>query len=130
FREKIFPKLSQQKNTVVFVIDNLRYDQWKMLEPLLAPYYSVKSEDLFYSILPTATQFARNAMFAGLMPSEIEKLHPEYWLNEADEGSKNQFEEQLMQKQMGRLGIKSSFFYEKVNNIDKGRKLVNNLSGL
>ncbi len=130
FREKIFPKLSQQKNLVVFVIDNLRYDQWKMLEPLIAPYYSVKSDDLFYSILPTATQFARNAMFAGLMPSEIEKLHPEYWLNESDEGSKNQFEEQLMQKQMSRLGIKASLFYEKVNNIDKGRKLANNLSGL
>ncbi len=128
FREKVFPLIREQKQTVVFMIDNLRYDQWKIMEPLISEYFTVKEEDLFFSILPTATQFARNAMFAGLMPSEIEKLYPEYWMNEDVEGSKNQFEEQLMVKQMNRLGIKSSFFYEKVNNIDKGRKLLNNIA--
>jgi CheY-like chemotaxis protein len=128
FREKIFPDLKSEQKTIVFLIDNLRFDQWKTIEPLISEYFTVKEEDLFFSILPTATQFARNAMFAGLMPADIEKLHPEYWLNEADEGGKNQFEEQLMQKQLGRLGIKNSFFYEKVNNIDKGRKLLNNIS--
>lgn len=130
FKEKVFPHLNSPKKTVVFVVDNLRYDQWKVLEPLVSEYFTIKEDDLFYSILPTATQFARNAMFAGLMPSEIEKLHPEYWLNEDDEGSKNQFEEELMQKQMGRLGLKNSFYYDKVNNIDKGRKLLNNVAQL
>ncbi|HAN00496.1 MAG TPA: two-component system response regulator [Marinilabiliales bacterium] len=128
FRERIFPDLKAGKKTVVFLIDNLRYDQWKVIEPMIADFFTVTEEELFYSILPTATQFARNAMFAGLMPSEIEKLHPEYWLNEDDEGSKNQFEEPLMLKQMARLGIKSSFFYDKINNAEKGRKLVGSLS--
>ncbi len=128
FREKIFPVLKNEKKAVVFLIDNLRFDQWKIIEPLIAEFYTVKEEELFYSILPTATQFARNAMFAGLMPSEIEKLYPELWLNEDDEGSKNPFEEQLLQKQMARLGIKSSCFYEKVHNLEKGRKLLGNIS--
>jgi hypothetical protein len=65
-------------------------------------------------------------MFAGLMPSEIEKLHPEYWLNEDDEGGKNQYEEQLMQKQMARMGIKSTFFYDKVLNTEQGKKILSN----
>lgn len=129
FRDKVFPTINQQQQ-VVFVIDNLRYDQWKTLEPLIGEFYLVDQEDLFYSILPTATQYARNAMFAGLMPSEIEKLHREYWLNENEEGTKNQFEEQLMQKQMNRLGISQSFYYDKISNIEKGRKLLNNVSSI
>lgn len=128
FKEKVFPSLKKNEQVVTILIDNLRFDQWKTLEPLITQYYSVKEEDLFFSILPTATHYARNAMFAGLMPSEIEKLHPELWLNEDDEGGKNQFEEELMQKQMGRLGINASFFYDKITNIDKGRKLLQNAS--
>jgi len=128
FREKIFPHLNSDKKNIVFLIDNLRFDQWKTLEPLITQYYTVEEEELFFSILPTATQFARNSMFAGLMPSDIEKLHPELWLNEDDEGTKNQFEEELMLKQMSRLGIKQSFFYDKVHNLEKGRKLAGNIS--
>ncbi len=128
FPNKVFPLLKKGEKVVTIIIDNLRYDQWKIMEPLLADYYSVAEEDLFYSILPTATQYARNAMFAGLMPSEIEKLHPDLWLNEDDEGGKNQFEEQLMQKQLARLGIKATFFYDKILNIERGRKLLTNAS--
>ena len=69
---------------------------------MIAPYYNVDDEDIMFSILPTATQFARNAMFAGLMPSEIEKLHPDLWVNEDEEGAKNNFEKELLQKQMVR----------------------------
>lgn len=130
FRKKLFPTVQNNEQVVTFVIDNLRYDQWKMMEPLITELFDVDEESLFYSILPTATQFARNSMFAGLMPSEIEKLHPEYWLNEGDDGSKNQFEEQLLQKQLSRLGIKTSFYYDKILNIDKGRKLLNNASNI
>jgi hypothetical protein len=101
-----------------------------MIEPLITEFFDVDEETLFYSILPTATQFARNSMFAGLMPAEIEKLHPEYWLNEGDDGSKNQYEEQLLQKQLTRQGIKTPFYYDKILNIDKGRKLLNNASNI
>lgn len=128
FRERVFPDLKNGNKTVVFLIDNLRFDQWKSIEPHIGEYFNVADEDLFFSILPTATQFARNAMFAGLMPSEIEKLHPEFWLNEDDEGSKNQFEEPLMQKQLSRLGIKASFYYDKINNAEKGKKMVGSIS--
>lgn len=130
FKEKVFPDLNKGEKVVTILIDNLRFDQWKVLEPLITQFYTVKEEDLFFSILPTATHYARNAMFAGLMPSEIEKLHPELWLNEDEEGGKNQFEEELMQKQMARLGIKASFFYDKIANIDKGRKLLQNASNI
>ena len=128
FQQKVFPMLNRGEQVVTLVIDNLRFDQWKTIEPLLAQYYTVNDEDLFFSILPTATQFARNSMFAGLMPSEIEKLHPQLWVNEDEEGGKNQFEAELMQKQMARLGIKSSFYYNKITNIEKGKKLLSNAS--
>jgi len=128
FQNKVFPRLKNEEQVVTILIDNLRFDQWKTIEPLLAQFYTVKEEDLFFSILPTATQYARNSMFAGLMPSEIEKLHPELWVNEDDEGGKNQFEEKLMHKQMSREGINSSFYYDKITNIDKGRKLLQNAS--
>ena len=81
-----------------------------------------------FSILPTATQFARNAMFAGLMPSEIEKLHPDLWVNEDEEGAKNNFEKELLQKQMDRMGVKASLFYDKIHNVEKSQKLSNDLS--
>lgn len=128
FKNSVFPMLKKGEQVVTLVIDNLRFDQWKIIEPLLTQYYKVNEEELFYSILPTATQFARNAMFAGLMPSEIEKLHPELWVNEGEEGGKNQFEKELLQKQMSRLGIDASLYYDKITNIEKGRKLLTNAS--
>ncbi len=127
---KVFPQISSQIPTVLFVIDNLRFDQWKAIEPLFTEFYDVKTEEMFFSIVPTATQYARNAMFAGLMPSEIEKLHPELWINEDDDGGKNQFEAELLKKQMARLGIKASMFYDKIQNIEKGRKLLANVSNI
>ena len=87
------------------VIDNLRYDQWKVFEPIINNYYKKESELPYYSILPTATQYARNAIFSGLMPSDMEKLFPEYWKNDTDEGGKNLFEEDFLQTQMKRLGL-------------------------
>lgn len=127
FKNKLFPLLKNDQQVVTFVIDNLRFDQWKTIEPLLRDYFTVANEELFFSILPTATQYARNAMFAGLMPAQIEKSHRELWVNEDEEGGKNRFEKELLQKQMQRLGISASLYYEKVQNIEKGRKILQNL---
>ena len=91
-REKLFPLLEDDKPTFLIVIDNFRYDQWKYIQPLLEQYLRVDADDIFYSIIPTTTQFARNAMFSGLMPAEIERKFPQYWVNEDEEGFKNQFE--------------------------------------
>lgn len=92
FKDRILPLVDKGNKVFVFVIDNLRYDQYKVLSPILSDYLTTESEEMYCGILPTATQYARNAIFAGLMPLEIDKLYPQYWLNDDDEGGKNQFE--------------------------------------
>ncbi len=124
FKNSVFPALNKSDQVVVLLIDNLRFDQWKCIEPIVNKLYNVENEDISFSILPTATQFARNAMFAGLMPSEIEKLHPNLWVNEDEEDGKNDFESELLQKQLSRAGIKASLFYEKIHNVEKSQKLM------
>lgn len=123
-KEKLFPDLQEGKTAFLFVVDNLRYDQWKTILPYILPYYRLDDETLFYSILPTATHYARNAMFAGLMPSEIAKKYPQYWLNENDEGGKNQFEQPLLEEYLKRYGKSSKISFSKILNMDFGRKTL------
>ncbi len=130
FKDKVFPFIDNNVNVFVILIDNLRYDQWKVLQPIIQQYYMIDEENLICSILPTATQFARNAMFAGLMPSEIERLYPELWTDDDEEESKNQFEKELLQKQLNRYGYKTRMNYEKIMNMRAGTKLVENLSNM
>jgi CheY-like chemotaxis protein len=130
FKEKVFPVVDENNKLIVILIDNLRYDQWKTIYPTINDYFITESDGIYCSILPTATQYARNAMFAGLMPLEIQKLNPELWLNDDEEGAKNLNEEELLQKQISRLGKKYRFFYAKVNNSRTGKKLVENLSNI
>ena len=125
FREKIFPLLDRGKVMVV-IIDNLRYDQWKIIEQEISGLFRCDEETIFSSILPTATQYARNAMFAGMMPSEIQKHQPGLWVDENEEGSKNAHEEALCRAQMKKLGVEKSFNYEKISNQRAGKKLVEN----
>ena len=125
FREKVFPLLEMGK-VVVLLIDNLRFDQWKVIENEISGQFRTEDESIYCSILPTATQFARNAMFAGLLPGEIQERYPGLWVHEYEEGGKNPHEEELCRKQMERLGLKSSFNYEKVSNARAGKKLLEN----
>jgi len=129
-RDKIFPLLNNGTPLFMILIDNMRFDQWKVIQPIIGNYYRVDREDLYYSILPTTTQYARNALFAGLMPSEIEKKYPQMWLNEEDEGTKNQYEEELLGEQLKRFGKDFKFSYNKVLNLGVGRKLVDNIPNL
>jgi CheY-like chemotaxis protein len=129
-RDKIFPLLSNGTPLFMILIDNMRYDQWKIIQPIIENYYRVDREELYYSILPTTTQYARNALFAGLMPSEIEKKYPQMWLNEEDEGTKNQYEEEFLAEQLKRFGKDFKFSYNKVLNLGVGRKLVDNIPNL
>ncbi|XCI75397.1 MAG: response regulator [Flavobacteriales bacterium] len=124
FRQYIKPHLSNKTPTLLVLIDNFRYDQWKSIEPLLAPYYDLQEELLHYSILPSATSYVRNSFFAGLMPLEIEKRFPKYWRNDIDEGKKNDFEELFMHEQLKRLGLahlKSEYY--KINTTDDEKRL-------
>ncbi|MEY4126507.1 MAG: hypothetical protein RL737_696 [Bacteroidota bacterium] len=121
-RTRVLPKIGKEK-LAVLVIDNLRYDQWKILEPLISKSYQKEEEYVIYSILPTATHYARNAFFAGLLPSEIEKKFPQYWRYEEDEGSKNQFEKELLEQQLKRLSKQCKWSYHKITNLEAGKKL-------
>ena len=130
FKKYVFPKLSDDYTTVFLLIDNLRYDQWKVILPSIRKYYNVEQDDLFYSILPTATQYSRNAIFAGMMPSELDKKFPDYWLNDDEEGGKNQYEPELLEYQMEKEGIEESFHFEKIFNNKQGQKVVDNYKDL
>ena len=129
FKQKVFPLLEQGK-VVTVIIDNLRYDQWKIIEQEMGDLFRTDDEEVFSSILPTSTQYARNAMFAGMMPLEIQQRYPRLWIDEADEGGKNAFEEELCRGQMQRQGIAGSFNYEKISNQRAGKKLVENYRNL
>lgn len=126
FKEKIIPHVNSGTPTLLVVIDNLRFDQWKAFEPIVNNYYKKASEELFYSILPTATQYARNAIFSGLMPSEMEKLHPDYWLNDTDEGGKNMHEDKFLEAQLKRLGKNIKWSYHKISSLKQGKRLAEN----
>jgi CheY-like chemotaxis protein len=131
FRNKIAPVILKSPESVfVLVIDNLRFDQWKMLAPHIKNYFRIEEEELFFSILPTATHYARNALFSGLMPSEMEKVHPQWWKNEDDEGGKNMHEEDFLGAQLKRLGIDVKWSYNKITNYHAGKKLADSFSNL
>lgn len=127
FKKKIKPELKSGSPTLLVVIDNLRFDQWKVLEPTIATVYKKTSEELFCSILPTATQYARNAIFSGLMPSEMEKRHPDLWLNDTDDGGKNMKEAEFLEAQLKRLGLDIKWNYNKVSSLRQGNKLAENI---
>ncbi len=130
FKHRVFPLVEKNEHVLFVVIDNLRYDQWKILQPEISELFDLESEELYYSILPTSTQYARNGMFAGLMPSEIAKLYPQWWTYDEEEGGKNQFEEDLLQKQVQRLGKQIKFKYDKITNSKAGKKLIDDANQL
>lgn len=128
-KNRILPELDSKK-IVMIVIDNLRFDQWKVLQPLIREYYQLDVETIYSSILPTATSYARNSLFAGLMPSKIAEQYPDMWLFDEEDGGKNQFEKELLEKQLQRHRCSHKFYYEKVLNNKAGEKLVENLSSI
>jgi len=126
FKNKIAPEISKKQPTLLVVVDNLRYDQWKAFEGTINNYYKKQEESVYFSILPTATQYARNAIFSGLMPAEMEKLFPKYWLNDTEEGGKNMFEAEFLESQLKRLGLNIKYEYHKITSLKGGKRLVEN----
>jgi CheY-like chemotaxis protein len=129
-REKIIPQLSHEGPVFFILVDNLRYDQWKALQTIFDEYFRTVDDDIYQSILPSATQYSRNAIFSGLMPTEIEKIYPDLWRDEDEEGTKNQFEEELFAAQMKRFGKDIKFSYNKVLNMHFGKRLVEQLPNM
>ncbi len=127
FRQQILPTVESEQHALVIIIDNLRFDQWKSIEGLLSPYWRVEKELLFCSILPTSTQYARNALFSGLMPLDLMKLHPEYWVFDEEEAGKNLYEEELLRRQLQRLGKTYKLHFEKTQTLKSDSQLMSNL---
>lgn len=123
FKKKIFPHLTQGEKVFLIVIDNFRYDQWRVLAQEIGDMFDI-DEDLYYSILPTATQYARNAIFSGLMPEQIEKMFPDLWVDEDEEEGKNLNEGPLVQTQLNRYRRKNTFSYHKINDSAGAEKFM------
>ena len=129
FKTKVFPLLNAGEKVFLIVLDNFRYDQWKTLEREIGDQFDI-DEDVYCSILPTATQYARNAIFSGLMPEQISKMFPDLWVDEDEEEGKNLNEAPLIQTQLERYRRKNTFSYHKINTSTEAEKLVQQLKTL
>ena len=130
FKTKVFPLLSEGKKVFLIVLDNFRYDQWRMLAQEIADQFDIVDEGLYCSILPTATQYARNAIFSGLMPNKIAEMFPDLWVDEDEEEGKNLNEAPLIQTQLDRYRRRETFSYHKVNNSADADKLMQQFNQL
>ena len=128
-KHAVFPLLDKGEKVLLCVIDNFRYDQWKTIQPLVSECYTVRTEEQYTSILPTATQYARNAIFSGLLPLQIQQMFPNLWVEEGDEESKNQHEKELVQTLLDRYRRRESFNYWKVNESDFCERVIHQLKG-
>ena len=129
FKERLFPLLNAKQKVFLVVLDNFRYDQWRMLAQELGDQFDI-DEDLYCSILPTATQYARNAIFSGLMPDQIARMFPDLWVDEDEEEGKNLNEAPLIQTQIERYRRHDTFSYNKVNNSQDADRLMQQLNQL
>ncbi|SFW28041.1 Response regulator receiver domain-containing protein [Prevotellaceae bacterium HUN156] len=129
FKTKIFPLLNAGEKVFLIVLDNFRYDQWKTLEREIGDQFDIE-EDVYCSILPTATQYARNAIFSGLMPIQIAQMFPDLWVDEDEEEGKNLNEEPLIRTQIERYRRHDTFSYHKINTSQEADKLLNQLKSL
>ncbi len=125
FKKAVLPELGTTP-TLLVVIDNLRYDQWLAIEDVVTNFYRKQKEIPYYSILPTATQYARNALFSGLTPLDMEKRHPEWWKNDTDEGGKNLYEAEFLGAQLQRLRADLKWEYHKISSLKQGKQLAQN----
>lgn len=126
-RNLVFPTIDSGNRVLMVLVDNFRFDQWMAIQSLLAPYWRVEKEIIYSSILPTATQYARNALFSGLMPKEIQQIYPNLWVFDEEDTGKNLFEEELLANQIQRLGKNYKFYYEKTSTIKANSPLSANL---
>ncbi|MBQ9569401.1 MAG: PglZ domain-containing protein, partial [Alloprevotella sp.] len=123
FKTQVFPRLNAGRKVFLLVLDNFRFDQWRVLSRELADDFDIE-ENLYYSILPTATQYARNAIFAGLMPLQIKEMYPELWVEEDEDEGKNLNEERLIRHQLERYRRRETFTYNKLNDSAQADRLL------
>jgi len=129
-KTNVLPLLDQGQKVFFIVIDNFRYDQWEVLKRVISSDYLIEEETPYYSILPTATQYARNSIFSGLMPSQIKTMYPELWVDEDREEGKNQHEEALLGTLFERFRKKYNYSYHKITDSEGGKELLDHLHRL
>ena len=129
-RKEVFPKLQNGKPVFFIVIDNLRMDQWEIFETVLSEYFTVKSKDTAFAILPTTTAYARNSIFSGMLPTDMAKFHPDLWVGEAEDEGKNNFEEEFLARQIKKNNLNIKFSYHKIIHQNQGKQLLGNLNNL
>lgn len=129
-KKVILPEVSKSKGTLLVVIDNLRYDQFNILEKTITKFYKKEDETSYCSILPTATQYARNSIFSGLMPLEMSIKHPNLWKNDVDEGGKNLYEEEFLEAQLKRFNQNIKWDYYKITSLKNGKALADNFNSI
>jgi len=130
FKTKVFPLLDKGEKVFFVVVDNFRYDQWKIIREMLNEFYQFEEEELYCSILPTATQYARNAIFSGLLPLQIQQMFPDLWVEEEEEEGKNLNEKDLLQTQIQRFRKDYTFSYNKINDSSSCERLIDQLPRL
>tara|TARA_B110000285_G_scaffold235548_1_gene317994 strand:+ start:2893 stop:4425 length:1533 start_codon:yes stop_codon:yes gene_type:complete len=128
-KKKLFPKLDNESYFLI-VIDNLRHDQWLIIKPVIEELFEIEKEEIYCSILPTTTQYARNSLFSGLMPQEIKNKFPDKWVDEEENEGKNLHEEFFLNENLRRNSIGGKFSYNKITNLSKGKKLLSNFNNL
>ena len=128
-KKKLFPKLDNESYFLI-VIDNLRHDQWLIIKPVIEELFEIEKEEIYCSILPTTTQYARNSLFSGLMPLEIKNKFPDKWVDEEENEGKNLHEEFFLNENLRRNSIGGKFSYNKITNLSKGKKLLSNFNNL
>jgi CheY-like chemotaxis protein len=126
-KQKVFPHLDNGETVVFFLIDCMRYDQWLLFQKVLNDFYIIDT-DFYYSILPTATPYSRNAIYSGLYPLEIQRRYPQLWETGQDESSLNRHEQVLLEKNLVRNGLSGSVKYEKIIQPEDGNRLINKMA--
>jgi DNA-binding response OmpR family regulator len=129
-KKKVFPEIGQGKPVFVILIDNLRFDQWKVIEPILSEYFTIDDEETYYSILPTTTAYSRNAIFSGQLPSQMAKENPNLWVGEDVEEGKNNSEDEFLAKQLRKNNMNIKMSYHKIKNMEEGRNLADTVNNL
>ena len=130
FKNKVFPLLDNNEKVFFVLIDNFRYDQFRVIREMLSEFYVFEEEELYCGILPTATQYARNSIFAGLMPLQIQEMFPDLWVDEDEDDGKNMNEKELIETQIKRFRKNYTFSYHKINDSNACERLIEQLPRL
>jgi DNA-binding response OmpR family regulator len=130
FREKVLPQIQKDRSTIFLVIDNMRLDQWKIIEPFILEFFSIDEFDTYYSILPTTTAYARNAIFSGILPLAMANNYPDIWIGEDQDGGKNNHEEDFLRRFLKSQKLDYKVSYQKIKNLSQGRIMIETIPNM